>query len=145
MVLDAQARLEILDLYARYAFAADSGDPDVFAACFTATGVFDTGAIKLEGAEKLPLAVEGHIKLQQDFGLKLRHWTAPPAVREENGKIVGRQYWMLVRTQSGDEAPSIVATGTYSDELKNTSQGWRFAVRRSVRDGDLTMAEALAS
>ena len=61
MSLSTQDTLDILQLYARYNTAIDTGDGEAFAACFVPEGVFNPGHGLLEGhAAIAAFAVDTH-------------------------------------------------------------------------------------
>jgi hypothetical protein len=69
MSLPTEDTIEILQLYARYNTAIDTGDHDGFAACFVAQGHFDSGMSVLDGQD----AIAGFAKLTHENMPTMRH------------------------------------------------------------------------
>lgn len=122
MALSTEDRLEIQELYARYNHAIDSGNGTAWAGTFTPDGIFDSGRGPTAGNAALT-----------EFGnafatrLKGRHWINNLVIDEAPGGAKGSCY--LVLYNLGGEAPAILTTAIYNDELAKTGEGWRFAKR----------------
>jgi hypothetical protein len=118
----------IEQLYAAYNFAADSGDGEGFAGCFTSDGVFDPGGVRIEGSDALIQVGNG---IPQ--GLPgCRHVCSNLLIEGEGDEANGRAYLMLLGT--GTSPASITMTGKYEDRLVRSADGWRFAERRFTAD-----------
>ena len=123
---------EIDQLYARYAFAADTGEAEMLARVFTEDGVFDvTNALSGE-----PLAPGQWVPVQGYEQLKVsrraaaanplktpRHYTTNILIEPTAEGAMGAAY-----TFDG----SSERTGTYDDQLVKTPEGWRFKKRTAT-------------
>jgi hypothetical protein len=126
MGLSVEDRLDIQQLYARYCHAIDGGDPEGWAATFTANGVLEAGTVRQQGGAALAEFARG---LSQ---YKMRHWTNNLVLEPAEGGASGRCY--LVAYLLGGDQPVISTTGIYHDDLVDTPEGWRFQKRSVVPD-----------
>ncbi|MGQ9426389.1 nuclear transport factor 2 family protein [Gilvimarinus sp. F26214L] len=124
--LKAQDYAEIQQLYAQYNWAIDTGDGEAYADTFTPDGVFNS----FEGRD----ALVGFIKrwTEQMNGATRKHWNSNLRITGDGKTAKGSVYLMLVDTST--QPATILSTGTYSDELVKTRDGWRFS-KRSVQTG----------
>src|ERR1700760_1313542 len=124
--LSAQDYSEIQQLYARYNLAIDSGDGEAWAATFTPDGVFDTYA----GHD----ALVGFVKTwrQNMHGGARRHWNSNLVIAGNSRAATGSVYLLLV--DIGSKPMSLAFSGSYSDTLVKTRQGWRFSKRMVTAD-----------
>jgi hypothetical protein len=128
MPLEVGDVVAIQQLYSRYAFAADSGDGERFAACFTPNGVMDMGSRSVSGsdalsafAERIPVSSPG-----------VRHITTNLLVEGDGDAAQGRAYLTLI---SASASPvTVLRTGSYEDRLTRSGDGWRFVERRFLPD-----------
>ena len=124
--LSAQDYFEIQQLYARYNIAIDSGDAEGWAATFTPDGVFNT----FSGHD----ALVGFIKTWREKlnGATRKHWNNNLQVTGNSKEASATTYLMLV--DFGTKPPSILMTGSYTDSLVKTKDGWRFTKRMTKSD-----------
>ena len=129
-------QLEIRELTARYNRAFDDGDAEAYAATFTPDGRME--------ATGIPPAV-GHGALENLVRLTpygIVHITTDPII-EIDGDRARQQCTLIVANRHRDRsAVTLGTTGRYDDELVRTSEGWRFAKRVAVLDGDMAPANA---
>jgi hypothetical protein len=126
MPLTVEDQLDIQQLYARYNHAIDAGQADQWAGCFTADGVFSSGASgEYTGTDALAAFAKGLAER-----LKARHWTNNLVLEAAGDGAKGSCYLMLYRL--GGESLAIMISGIYDDDLVRTGSGWKFA-RRTVR------------
>ncbi|MCK9519097.1 MAG: nuclear transport factor 2 family protein [Dehalococcoidia bacterium] len=126
MSLSVEDQLAIQQLYARYNHAIDFGRADEWAACFTADGVFSSGASgEFTGTEALSAFAKGFAER-----IKARHWINNLVLEASDEGAQGSCYLQLLRL-GGDTPASILTTGVYEDTLVCTPEGWKF-VRRTV-------------
>jgi SnoaL-like domain len=125
--LSPQDVADIQQLYARYNFAIDTGDAAGWADTFTADGVFNK---VFTGRE----ALMGFIKLWREKlnGANRRHWNSNLNLSATPSGAHGGVYLMLLDV--GVKPAAIASTGTYSDELVKTKDGWRFKTRAVISD-----------
>jgi hypothetical protein len=124
--LTAQDYFEIQQLYARYNIAIDSGDAEGWAATFTPDGVFNT----FSGHD----ALVGFIKTWREKlnGATRKHWNNNLQVTGNSKEASATTYLMLVDFST--KPPSILMTGSYTDSLVKTKDGWRFTKRMTKSD-----------
>lgn len=124
--LSAQDYVDIQQLYARYNIAIDSGDAEGWAATFTPDGVFNT----FGGHD----ALVGFVKMWREKlnGATRKHWNSNLQITGNGKEASGYVYLMLLDFST--KPPSILTTGTYSDSLIKTKDGWRFTKRTTKGD-----------
>lgn len=123
-VLPTADRLEIQDLYGRYAVVVDGGDAAAWAECFTDDARFevagDDGAVAV-GREQIQAFAQAHIDSPR--GAVLHHITTLSVSAAEPG-AVGNAYAMEVL------GVRPISSVRYDDELVKDGDGrWRFAKR----------------
>ena len=124
--LTTQDYIDIEQLYAQYNEAIDRGDAQGWAATFTADGAFNN----FTGKD----ALAGFIDLwrQKMNGANRRHWNTNLHIVGTPEGAKGSVYLMLVDVIA--KPPAIVATGSYTDTLVKTADGWRFKTRTTQMD-----------
>ena len=124
--LSAQDYFEIQQLYARYNIAIDNGDAEGWAATFTPDGAFNT----LVGHD----ALVGFVKMWREKlnGASRKHWNNNLQITGNSKEASAYVYLMLVDYST--KPPSITTTGTYTDSLIKTKDGWRFTKRTTKAD-----------
>jgi hypothetical protein len=124
--LTAQDYIDIQQLYARYNIAIDSGDAEGWAATFTPDGVFNT----FVGHD----ALVGFIKMWREKlnGATRKHWNNNLQITGSSKEASATVYLMLVDFST--KPTSILMTGSYSDSLVKTKDGWRFTKRTTKSD-----------
>lgn len=124
MALSVEDNLAIQQLYARYNHSIDMGKAADWAACFTPTGVFDSGAQgRFEGTDALVGFATGF-----SAQLTARHWINNLMIDGDGGGATGTCYLQLLRLQAGKPA-SPLATGIYVDALTKADGAWKFTNR----------------
>jgi hypothetical protein len=93
----AEDRAAIEDLQARYLFAMDFGDPDLYVTTFTEDGILDVGSGEIKGRKairdviaKMPNARTSENGLRPASG---RHNISNIVIKVTGNKAVGRAYW----------------------------------------------------
>lgn len=118
-------RLDLLELYARYAWAYDGGHAEEYAALFTPDGRFERpGAEPVCGRGDLA----GLVTAAQGRGSGYTHVTSNVVVAATSDGASGRAYVVLLRIEPG--AVSLLAAGRYHDEFVRMPDGWRISTRR---------------
>ena len=112
---------EIEQLYAQYNLALDGGDAEAWVATFTPDGTFNTSSGR-EGL--LRFAKDWHEKRN---GANRRHWNSNLRLIGTPEGAQGTVYLMLMDVST--RPASVALTGTYSDTLVKTADGWRFKKR----------------
>ena len=122
MPLSVEDTLAILQLYARYNTAIDTGDGKAFGDCFVADGIFEPGHGRVEGQEAIgEFAVQTHESMPL-----MRHNATNIVVEGEGSSASGSAF--LIGYLAGAEY-KVIVTGRYSDSLTKTDGGWRFTER----------------
>ena len=125
-------RTQIRELTARYNRCFDDGDPEGFAATFTADGVMEVdGGFRTEGRTALAEMVR-----HTPYGVV--HVTVDATVEVDGDRAVQDvKLIVLSRPAPGADTRTTTLTGSgrYHDELVRTSDGWRFARRSAYLDG----------
>jgi SnoaL-like domain len=117
------AREEIRLLLTRYTYAGDRGRLTELAACFANDGVLEFPGSSATGPDAIMAALSsGTRNTAINF---VRHHIANPLidVSQDRHAASARSYFEVVSNNGPDHA------GTYSDQLVNTADGWRFAHR----------------
>lgn len=138
MILSAQDRFDILELYARYAHLIDTGESDKWAGLFTPDGTFSiragAGAPDREFHGTADLAAFCRKHYQQYYGeRKLRHGAYNIVVTETENGAEGTAYAMVLLVGNGQPAATR-NTGRYVDQLARGAHGWQFRSRTYLSD-----------
>ena len=115
---------EINALYARYAYAFDSSDAEMFASVFTADGEFITGTRTTAGVAALKAMASGRGPKKERpkiFHLTMNVLITPTAVGAS-----GSAYVVTVDLAKN---PAISGGGVYEDVIVKTAEGWKFKKR----------------
>ena len=118
--LSADELAEIHNLYAHYNLALDAGESEAWAATFTEDGTFNSS----EGRDALIEFADNFHAANPDT----RHWNSNIHVTRTAGGAAGTAY--LILWDVGARPQTITLTGTYTDTLVRTPDGWRFKSRR---------------
>lgn len=127
-----RARVEILDLYARYAMYADASAGEAYAALFAENGEIVMGSLRITGRPALAQRINS--KGNQTIHLQ----GSPVLVQLSADRMVARTPVVLgarakaVSSGTGLPEPPTFGFSFYDDELIRTPSGWRF-VRRIAR------------
>jgi len=122
MSLTTDDTSEILQLYARYNTAIDTGDSSGFAGCFVAKGVFDSGMGVQTGREDIAaFATQTHENMPG-----MRHAANNILVDGDGNNATGSAFLIGYMVDGGFK---VIVTGRYLDELTRSSDGWRFTKR----------------
>jgi len=127
MPLDTSDTVTISQLYALYNTAIDTGDGKTFANCFTPDGHFNSGHSVHDGREDIAeFAIQTHKALPG-----MRHNATNVLIEGEGDQATGSAFLIGYNTDGGYK---VIVTGRYRDELKRTSDGWRFTKRIFTMD-----------
>jgi SnoaL-like domain len=117
----AADRDAIRDLLARYTYNGDRGRVADLAACFAADGTIEYPGNSATGPKAIAAALTSG---QRNPALTfVRHHITNPMIDVAGGCAQARSYF-AVHTDIGPDH-----SGTYSDQLIRTPEGWRFAHR----------------
>lgn len=126
--IEVRDRLEVLDLYARYALYADAPAGEAYASLFTEDGGIQMGEQRILGRAALAARIGG--KTQRTLHLQGH----PVLVQLAPDRMVARTEVILATRAAagaGQDSPPSFTLAVYQDELARTPTGWRF-VRRSA-------------
>lgn len=129
-------RLDILDLYARQAHAIDRGDADVWAACFTDSGVFISPTFQLtaSGQQELRDFAESSHAAAAARGEQLRHWMDAIVMVPVSQNAVHVDAYLMILATSGAAGSRIDRSLRVEDDLERVDGDWYLASRTVVRD-----------
>src|SRR4029453_3676177 len=111
----AEDRAAIEDLQARYLFAMDFGDPDLYVTTFTEDGILDVGSGEIRGRKaiheviaKMPNSRTTENGLRPASG---RHNISNIVLKVDGNKAVGRAYWFNYRNKNPKRHPGFAGYG----------------------------------
>jgi len=131
-------RAEIEDLQARYLFALDFHDPDLYVSTFTEDGVLDVGSGEIKGRQAIketiarmpaPAAVPG-----KRAGAA-RHNISNIVIKVEGNKARSVSAWFHYSNDNPDRRGVFDGFGHYEDELVKVNGKWLFTKRRIYNEG----------
>ena len=135
----AEDRAAIEDLQARYLFAMDFGDPDLYVTLFTEDGILDVGSGEIRGRKaihdviaKMPNSRTAENGLRPASG---RHNISNVALKITGNKAVGRAYWFHYSNTNPERKSVFDGYGHYEDELVKVNGQWLFTKRRIYNEG----------
>ena len=132
----AEDRAAIEDLQARYLFAMDFHDPDLYVQTFTEDGILDVGSGEIRGREAIkeviarmpnPPAPPADSGLWQAVG---RHNISSIVIKIDGDKATGRAYWFHYSNDTPNRRAVFDGFGHYEDELARIDGQWLFTKRR---------------
>ena len=125
-------RLDIHELYARYANSIDDGSYDEWLDCFTDDGVFESSRfgkhIGREGLQKFTRIYRDSLG-----GAQVRHVVTNVIFKLEGNAGAGGCYLIYYHCKDGHVQQASV--GYYRDTLRKVGGRWRFASRKVSLDG----------
>jgi hypothetical protein len=132
----AEDRAAIENLQARYLFAMDFHDPDLYVTTFTEDGILDVGSGEIRGRKAIrdviarmpnPTAPPADSELWQAVG---RHNISNIVLKIEGNKAAGRAYWFHYSNDTERRSAVFDGFGHYEDELVKVNGQWLFTKRR---------------
>ena len=133
-VREAIERLEIAELYAKYAMALDDRDLELLAACLTENVEFIPGNPDAPSRTGIKANQDRLVQRHREANFRERHITTHPVIRtlEESRAEASAEAAIFV---SRDGAPpKLEVIGRYDDVLEKRAGRWKFARRLFVRD-----------
>ena len=136
-------RAQIEDLQARYLFALDFHDPQLYASTFTPDGILDYGEGDVKGREAISKVIGGMPSNRVSKGPNGealrpsagRHQITNIVIKVTGNKAVGRSSWFHVGNDNPTRANTIGGFGHYEDDLVKVDGEWLFARRRIYNEG----------
>ena len=127
-----QDRLDVKELYSRYAWTIDNNESDAWVDCFTEDGTFESSRFgKHTGKEGL----KKFTKLYRESlgGAQVLHVITNVHFKLEGDGGAGRCYLIYYHCKEGKIQQS--AIGRYKDTLRKVNGRWYFASRQVSLDG----------
>jgi hypothetical protein len=128
----AGERALIEDLQARYLFALDFKDHDLYVTTFTEDGILDVGNGEIVGRDAIKAAVAN-----MPGG---RHHIANVVLRIDGDRATGRSSWFHTGNENPEGQMTIGGFGHYADDLVKVDGEWLFAKRRIYNEGNQAWA-----
>jgi hypothetical protein len=135
----AEDRAAIENLQARYLFAMDFGDPDLYVTTFTEDGILDVGSGEIKGRKairdviaKMPNSRTTENGLRPASG---RHNISNIVLKVTGNKATGRAYWFHYSNNNPERRGVFDGYGHYEDELVKVNGQWMFTKRRIYNEG----------
>ena len=134
----ADDRAAIEDLQARYLFALDFHDPDLYVSTFTPDGILDYGSGDVKGREAIKEVIARMPKPAAVAGLRAgaaRHNISNDVIRVEGDKAFSRSYWFHYSNDNAQRKGVFDGFGHYEDELVKSNGKWLFTKRKIYNEG----------
>ena len=141
----ADDRAQIEDLQARYLFALDFHDPQLYASTFTPDGILDYGEGDVKGREAIikviagmpgnrpaPPPAPGQPVLRPSAG---RHQITNIVIKVDGNKAMSRSAWFHVGNDNPERRNTIGGFGHYEDDLVKVNGQWFFTKRKIFNEG----------
>jgi len=127
--MSADDRLDIFDLFARYAWAYDCGDADAYAEVFTSDAVLsDEKGFLAEGRDAIREGIKTY------FGLRgantWQHHNDHLRIEGDGEACTVHSYWAVLEHRAADGGFGVGSLGWYVSHCVKTPDGWRFKSRR---------------
>jgi hypothetical protein len=129
----AEDRAAIEDLQARYLFAMDFHDPDLYVTTFTEDGILDVGSGEIKGRQAIKETIARMPQPAATAGMRPavgRHNISNIVIKVDGNKASGRAYWFHYSNDNQKRAGVFDGFGHYEDEMVKVKGQWYFAKRR---------------
>lgn len=134
----AEDRAAIEDLQARYLFALDFHDPDLYVSTFTENGVLDYGSGEVKGRQAIKEVIARMPSPAATPGLRAaaaRHNISNIVIKVDGDKAMGRSYWFHYSNDNPQRRGVFDGFGHYEDELVKVNGKWLFTKRKIYNEG----------
>ena len=134
----AEDRAAIEDLQARYLFALDFHDPDLYVSTFTEDGVLDYGSGEVKGRQAIKDVIANMPAPAATAGLRAaaaRHNISKIVIKVEGNKAASRSYWFHYSNDNPQRRGVFDGFGHYEDELAKVNGQWLFTKRAIFNEG----------
>ena len=135
----AEDRAAIENLQARYLFAMDFGDPDLYVTTFTEDGILDIGTGEIKGRKaihdviaKMPNSRTSENGLRPASG---RHNISNIVLKVNGNTATSRAYWFHYSNNNPERRSVFDGYGHYEDDLVKVNGQWFFTKRRIYNEG----------
>lgn len=124
--------VEIQQVVSSYPFALDTGagHGEMFADLFTPDGAFVSGAMTIEGRDKLKDFAYGHRPGQGP--LYVRNFSTNVVIEPSADGATGKAYAVVIALGEGGKPSTLVGGGQYRDQYVKTAGGWRIKRREFI-------------
>jgi 3-phenylpropionate/cinnamic acid dioxygenase small subunit len=130
--MDTNDRQAIVDLISQYSYSYDENDMEMFKSLFDKDAVFSIGGNEIPAGNFIKAAAAARNTHAQN-GIQTRHYQTNTVISEAGESIArAKTIFFVVYQHAGKPCPDIVHSGIYSDEFRNTGQGWKFS-RRAIK------------
>jgi hypothetical protein len=144
----ARDRSEIEDLQARYLFALDWQNPELYASTFTEDGVLVWAGGTVTGRAAIVKEMQQARSVDERAAAgvaplrpaRRRHFISNLVLRIDGDRATGRAYWFEFNDDMRDRRPYLGAYGHYQDELHRVDGQWRFTRRQIFNEQRDAMA-----
>jgi len=127
--------IKIMQLYARYARAIDSGDGEGWANCYAARGRYLSSTFgECNGRPELAVFAKDHYKRWIDKGIQTRHWNNQVLLTQNADNTITGSVYVLLAGVSKGEAPKLYLQTVYADTLIQEEGRWVLKERQSNAD-----------
>jgi SnoaL-like domain len=134
----AEDRAAIEDLQARYLFALDFHDPDLYVSTFTEDGILDYGSGDVKGRQAIKDVIAKMPSPATTAGLRAaaaRHNISNIVIKVEGNKALSRSYWFHYSNDNPQRRGVFDGFGHYEDELVKVNGKWLFTKRKIYNEG----------
>ena len=134
----AEDRAAIEDLQARYLFALDFHDPNLYVSTFTEDGVLDYGSGDVKGRQAIKDVIARMPSPAVTAGRRAaaaRHNISNIVIKVDGNKAVGRSYWFHYSNDNPKRTGVFDGFGHYEDELVKVNGQWLFTKRKIYNEG----------
>jgi hypothetical protein len=134
----ADDRAAIEDLQARYLFALDFHDPDLYVSTFTPDGVLDYGSGDVKGRAAIKDVIAKMPSPATTPGLRAaaaRHNISNIVIKVEGNKAAGVSYWFHYSNDNPQRRGVFDGFGHYEDQLVKANGKWLFTKRKIYNEG----------
>ena len=131
-------RAEIEDLQARYLFALDFHDPDLYVSTFTEDGVLDYGSGDVKGRQAIKDVIARMPKPAVVAGKRAaaaRHNISNIVIKVEGNTAKSISAWFHYSNDNSERRGVFDGFGHYEDELVKVNGKWLFTKRKIYNEG----------
>ena len=131
-------RAAIEDLQARYLFALDFHDPNLYVSTFTEDGILDYGSGEVKGRQAIKDVIARMPKPAAVAGKRdgaARHNISNIVIKVDGNKAKGVSYWFHYSNDNPDRRGVFDGFGHYEDELIKVNGKWFFTKRKIYNEG----------
>jgi uncharacterized protein (TIGR02246 family) len=130
--LSAEDRLDIQDLYARYAWALDTGDIEELVKSFLPDGVIETSTgTRIEGRDKI--RAWGNTQFAAPRAAGSQHAACHLLIEGDGETCKVKAYWATLTYDQVDETKRVGGIGYYRDTCAKRDGIWYFRERNFKR------------